>query len=226
VELHPPLIELRSYVLTPGRRDRMIELFDAHFAEAQDLGGMPIMGQFQVADDPNRFVWIRGFPDMASRPERLAAFYGGPVWGQFGQEAIGYVKAYDNVQLLREAVPGSGLGAHLDARSESGSTQRRGVLTVTTYRLKSAAQQPFRDAFSECQAPRIGKLLGTFVTDPTPNNFPNLPIREGEHLFTWFAAFDRMPDSSSNQDDAKLRSFFAADPERLILEPTPRSRLP
>jgi len=32
-------------------------------------------------------------------------------------------------------------------------------------------------------------LLGYYVTEPTENTFPQLPVREGEHVFVWFASF-------------------------------------
>ena len=41
---------------------------------------MRIIGQFRDLDNPDRFVWLRGFPDMATRAQVLQAFYGGPVW--------------------------------------------------------------------------------------------------------------------------------------------------
>src|SRR5687767_8691250 len=74
------VIELRQYTLHPGRRDRLIELFEREFIEPQEVLGMRVLGTFRDIDDPDRFVWLRGFDGMASRGEALPAFYGGPVW--------------------------------------------------------------------------------------------------------------------------------------------------
>ena len=74
------VVELRQYTLHPGRRDDLIELFDREFVETQEACGMVVIGQFRDLDDPDRFVWLRGFADMESRREALTAFYGGPVW--------------------------------------------------------------------------------------------------------------------------------------------------
>jgi hypothetical protein len=74
------VLELRQYTLHPGRRDTLITLFDREFIEPQEEVGMRVVGQFRDLDDPDRFVWIRSFPDMAARAESLAAFYGGPIW--------------------------------------------------------------------------------------------------------------------------------------------------
>ena len=75
-----PVVELRQYTLRPGQRDVLIDLFDREFVESQEAEGMAIVGQFRDLDDPDRFVWIRGFGDMPSRARALAAFYGGPAW--------------------------------------------------------------------------------------------------------------------------------------------------
>src|SRR5213596_2430523 len=62
-----PVVELRQYALHPGKRDVLIDLFDREFIEPQETLGMNILGQLRDLDDPDRFVWLRGFRDMASR---------------------------------------------------------------------------------------------------------------------------------------------------------------
>src|ERR1700676_4273536 len=74
------VVELRQYTLHPGKRDVLIDLFDRELVESQEAVGMKVIGQFRDIDDQDRFVWLRGFRDMASRAEGLKAFYGGPVW--------------------------------------------------------------------------------------------------------------------------------------------------
>jgi len=41
---------------------------------------MCILGQFRDLDDPDCFVWMRGFADMETRKGALESFYRGPVW--------------------------------------------------------------------------------------------------------------------------------------------------
>ena len=62
-----PIVELRQYRLHPGKRDALIELFEREFIESQEAVGMAILGTFRDLDDPDRFVWMRGFTDMTSR---------------------------------------------------------------------------------------------------------------------------------------------------------------
>src|SRR4051794_20087677 len=66
-----PIVELRQYTLRGGRRDELIALFEREFIESQDAVGAHVIGTFRDLDDPDRFVWLRGFPDMAARAEAL-----------------------------------------------------------------------------------------------------------------------------------------------------------
>src|SRR5512138_1028911 len=80
-----PIVELRQYLLHPGQRDTLIDLFDRELVETQEATGMTLIGQFRDLDDPDCFVWLRGFADMPARLRALHAFYGGPVWKKHRQ---------------------------------------------------------------------------------------------------------------------------------------------
>ncbi len=82
MELGCPVVELRQYTLHPGARETLVRLFEEHFIEGQEQHGMRIIGQFRDLDEPDRFVWIRGFADMDAGTRALEAFYSGPVWTQ------------------------------------------------------------------------------------------------------------------------------------------------
>jgi hypothetical protein len=69
-----PVVELRQYTLKPGARDTLVEIFEAHFIESQEALGMSIGGLFRDLDDPDRFVWMRGFASMEERRDALQAF--------------------------------------------------------------------------------------------------------------------------------------------------------
>ena len=43
------------------------QIVHREFVESQENCGMTVIGQFRDLDDPDRFVWLRGFPDMAQR---------------------------------------------------------------------------------------------------------------------------------------------------------------
>ncbi|MGH2928195.1 MAG: NIPSNAP family protein, partial [Solirubrobacteraceae bacterium] len=97
------VVELRRYTLHPGRREELIELFEREFVESQEAAGMRLIGQFRDLDDPDRFVWLRAFPDMESRGRALAAFYDGPIWARHRDAANATMVDSDDVLLLRAA---------------------------------------------------------------------------------------------------------------------------
>lgn len=74
------IVELRQYTLHPGARETLIELFEREFVTGQQSVGITVGGRFRDLDDPDRFVWLRAFPDMTRRRRSLEAFYTGPVW--------------------------------------------------------------------------------------------------------------------------------------------------
>jgi len=199
-----PVVELRQYTLRPGRRDELIELFDANLVESQEDVGMKVIGQFRDLDAPDRFVWVRGFPDMEARAESLAAFYGGPVWKENSAAANATMLDVDDVLLLRPARPGSAFALDCDR------VARGGFVSATVLSLQAPAEQteivPF---FEETVAPRAeasgASILGRFVTESSENTFPSLPVREGENVYVWFAGFadrDAMERSAGHADDA------------------------
>jgi quinol monooxygenase YgiN len=237
-----PVLELRQYTLHPGKRDVLIELFDREFVESQEAEGMQIVGQFRDLGDPNRFVWLRGFRDMPTRAKALTAFYGGPVWKAHRQAANETMIDCDNVLLLRPAREGSGFSLGSAERPSRGAVAPAGGLVIATiYDLEAGAEGDFVDFFEGRLEPALSdagaSIVGYFVTEPSANTYPALPVREGENVFVWFSRF---------RDQAAYERYIAAlagsprwggdvtkdlarrlkgHPETLKLSPTGRSKL-
>src|ERR1700685_430705 len=94
------VLELRQYTLHPGRRDALIALFEREFVEPQEGVGAHVIATFRDLDDPDRFVSLRRFADMAARVDALGAFYGGPAWQAHRSAANATMVDSDNVLLL------------------------------------------------------------------------------------------------------------------------------
>ncbi|MEV4282445.1 NIPSNAP family protein [Actinoplanes xinjiangensis] len=194
------IVELRQYTLHPGRRDDLIALFDREFVEPQEESGMAVLGRFRDRDRPDRFVWLRGFPDMAVRLRGLREFYGGPVWKEHGPAANDTMLDSDDVLLLREIVP------------VPRPVDRDGSDLTATIWLRD---RPFDDAFTEWFADQDTGAVAVLSTEYAVNDFPALPVREGEHAFVWFARHD---------DAIEVPARFGVTATgRLRLEPTTRS---
>lgn len=215
-----PILELRQYTLRPGQRDVLIEIFDREFVESQEELGMAVAGQFRDLDDPDRFVWLRGFSGMSSRPEQLAAFYTGPVWKAHGPAANATMVDSDNVLLLRPFpfAGGTGLPAP-EPRPPAGAGSGSGSAALPESRILATihyGDRPF-DVLPAGEA----EPLAYFVTEYAENNFPALPVREGEHVLV---SFTRFADQAS-LDDHLSRLQPAERSEHLRLAPTARSAL-
>ena len=217
------VIELRQYTLHPGQRDVLIDLFEREFVETQEAVGMHVLGQFRDLDDPDRFVWLRGFPDMSARADGLAAFYGGPVWQAHRDAANATMVDSDNVLLLRPATGGSGFALTDDARAGIGSRPLHAGLVVATICPLAAQVVPdvvtfFERTVQPALAAAGAPVAACLVTENQPNNFPRLPVREGESVVVGLAPRDiALP--------TRLVTQLAGPPRLLRLQPTRRSPL-
>jgi hypothetical protein len=100
------IFEVRNYRTAPGRRDEFVELFERRTGPAQRAAGMAIVGPFVDLENPNRFTWLRGFPDLAARDRLKQAFYDSPVWtDELAGVALPLLDSWDFT--LCEATPGS-----------------------------------------------------------------------------------------------------------------------
>jgi len=224
------IVELRQYTLHPGQRETLISLFDREFVETQEAVGMAVLGQFRDLDDPDRFVWLRGFADMPSRAEGLGRFYGGPVWKEHRDQANATMIDSDNVLLLRPARAGVGFPAATAARHPVGhTTPPPSLVLATLYYRDRPFDETFMDFFDSQMRPALVEAgaapLACFQTEYAENTFPALPVRTGENVFVWFARFPN--DVRLNQPERwqTLSAELPGAQQRLRLSPTTRSLL-
>ena len=220
--LASPVVELRRYTLHPGQRDVLLGLFEKEFVAPQQALGIRVHGEFRVEGRPDEFVWLRGFPSYGERPAALEAFYGGPVWKAHRNAANATMIDSDNVLLLQPV-------------GEKGFTLARkmaATMTATIYLLQSPVDAGFERFFAERVRPVMEATgappVAALRTLEVPNNFPRLPIREGEHAFVWLAAFgnddevrshdERLAASAEWKDvQAALATKLERPAERLVL---------
>ncbi|MDE2181603.1 MAG: NIPSNAP family protein [Alphaproteobacteria bacterium] len=217
------VVELRQYTLKPGMRESLISLFDREFLESQEACGCDVIGQFRDLDVADRFVWLRGFADMTTRGQALAAFYDGPVWKAHREAANATMLDSDNVLLLRPARPYAGFD--LNAQRPPLGQAAQGVLTATICRFKQKIEEPTIAEVERNILPKLedsgDAVLAWFATEYASNNFPRLPVREAENVVVWFAR--RM--AAAPPLPAEFLSSLLEYPLTLRLSPTPRSKL-
>jgi hypothetical protein len=231
------VFELRQYTLYGGQRDTLISLFEKNFIEPQEAVGAHVIGTFRDIDDPDRFVWIRGFRDMPARQQSLQDFYGSsPAWIAHKKEANAAMIDSDNVLLLR---PPSSQPKFL--RTVTNASASNAVYSVTIYYLGGVDTVQFAHFFDHAVRPHLNTLgahpMATLATNDVPNNFPRLPVRERDRIFLWIARWSSIADHESFS--AQMRAWtgwrdacpetvlpaLMRKPEQLRLKPTTRSML-
>ena len=239
---YSPIVELRMYTLHPGRRDELIRLFEREFIESQEAVGIQVIGQFYDLDDLNRFIWLRGFHDMAARAEALQAFYSGPVWKAHCDAANATMIDSDNVLLLSLPPGACGFSLRDKHRPPAGRhITQNGFVAATIYYFDAPVTAEFTHYFENTIQPVLeqarASVLAHFITEDSPNTFPRLPVREGEYAFVWFSGFldqeahknhlARLRESGDWTDEIEpyLKKNLRGRPEVLRLAPTPRSCL-
>jgi quinol monooxygenase YgiN len=215
------IVELRQYTLVPGRREELIELFEREFVETQEAAGITLLGLFRDLGDPDKFVWLRGFPDMPTRAEALARFYGGPAWRRHRTQANATMIDSDDVLLLRPVG---------DLPRSAG-----GPVCATIYSSGALFSDAFADFFDQRMRPLLAAAgatpLAVLSTEYAENTFPALPVREGEHTFVWLTAatdYERRLAADGRWRDEVLpilRAELLGVPQTLHLAPTRRSPL-
>ena len=225
------VIELRQYTMKPGQRDIFVDVFERHLIEPQEDVGMTVIGHFRDQGDPNKFVWLRGFRDMSSRRAALESFYGSDLWYEHRDAVNETLVDSDDVLLLRP-VTGFGNGSAL-AGEEA-------LFTATIWPFAEPVSADTIGAFTEEIAPLLAETGATpvalLVTEPSKNDFPRLPVREGENVVVALTRFD---DAAAHEAHAAalersprwrelagaLEDRLSGTPRTLLLSPAARSHL-
>lgn len=154
------IVELRQYTLHPGARDAFVELFETNFVESQEELGVQVFGTFRDLADPDRFVWLRAFPDMAARRTALEAFYGvpAPAWRDNRDAARTAIATADDVLLLA-AEPGWSLPPRSERPPVGAAEVPSSVVVVTVW-----------------PGP-VDLGVPALVTADEVNTYPALPVR-------------------------------------------------
>lgn len=110
------IVEVRKYITKPGLRAKFIEFFETRSVPAQRQAGMEILGPLLDVENPDVFVFLRGFPSLEERERMKKEFYDGELWTtELEAIAMPMLERYD--VILTEFSPH--LVSHVDAQEES-----------------------------------------------------------------------------------------------------------
>lgn len=230
------VVEFRRYVTAGGELAHFVKYFDAYFPEAFEQLGAMVFGQFTERGRPNRFTWLRGFHDINARPIVNAAFYYGPLWKEHRIKVNAILPDSDNVMLLRPLHPEHGISVLPAVDPVTEERGARGIVVAQIFAVKKGSEEDFaKQAEAAFDAYRIEGVhpAGVLVSLDVPNNFPQLPIRTDGPFLVWLgvvrdeATLDRRlaPILASAERSLATGGLLRGAPERVVMDPTPRSRL-
>ncbi|HWX67622.1 MAG TPA: hypothetical protein VNZ27_14475 [Rhodanobacter sp.] len=229
-------IEFRRYVTKDGERAHFVKYFDTYFPEALEQLGAMVFGQFTERDNPDRFTWLRGFRDINARPIVNAAFYYGPLWKEHRIKVNAILPDSDNVMLLRPLHADQGITVlpAVDPVTEEHGAQ--GIVVAQIFAVKKGSEDAFaKQAEAAFSAYHIEGVhpAGVLVTLDVPNNFPQLPIRTDGPFLVWLGVVrdnailgsQLAPLLTTAEHSLVATDLLRGAPERVVMDPTPRSRL-
>jgi hypothetical protein len=235
------VLELRNYLLRKGATADFIRYFEEHFLDSQRAVGMYPLGQFAVVGEPDRFAWIRGFMDMPARLRGLNGFYGGPFWQARRDEANAMMLEHHDVHLLRPLAPIATLTGRATPEERASEPPGAlppytGLVAVDFYRAAPEAVEDLVDRFERTVRPALvangHQVLGHFVAERAPNDYPRLPVIQDPSLLVVLSAYrDRGHSALARRDwmargpvvEGGLEPLLIADVATIYLHPTARS---
>jgi hypothetical protein len=142
----------------------------------------------------------------------------------------------DNVLLLRPARPGLGFSLNGRRAAPRAPALAPSLVVATVCDLGGADGAAAADVFRRTSEPALSAagvvVDALLVTEPGPNDFPALPVREGENVLVWFSSFPGVDSYEQHVQNGAhaaaaeaLRRFSPRPPEVLRLAPTVRSLL-
>jgi hypothetical protein len=135
------LVEIRRYTIVPGRREEFVTWFETEAARAMRAVGIRILGSFVSVDDPNVFVYLRGFADEEERDRLTRAFRDSDIWtGRLRKQAQELEMGYD-VEVVR-STPASAVYTHSRSTSFTHSpSPRRAAMLHSIIVARRAARR-------------------------------------------------------------------------------------
>ena len=99
------IVEVRSYRITPGRRDEFVEFFKSRAIPSLRDHGMKVVGPMIDTENPNKVVWLRMFESIEERTRLKTLFYEGELWKREMESIVmPMLDSYD--VILCETSPG------------------------------------------------------------------------------------------------------------------------
>lgn len=97
-------LELRQYVVKPGKMDEWLELMEGEIIPFNVANGMVVTASFRGEDDQSVYFWIRRFENEEQRVKLYAAVYESEHWKTVLLPKVGEV-IYREKSVIQRVVP-------------------------------------------------------------------------------------------------------------------------
>ena len=105
------IVEIRSYNLKPGTRDRFHQLFVTQALPMLQRWKVQVVGYGPSLHDSDSYYLMRGYPSVEERQRSEDAFYGSDEWKQGPREAIlACIDTYTTIVIRLDDATVRGLG--------------------------------------------------------------------------------------------------------------------
>lgn len=229
------IIEIRNYLLKPGQRDNYVERFETYLIDTLNVYGNYILGQYKVKGAPDNFVWIRGFENMPARKTAMESFFSSAHWEKHKNIPGDLLVGYTNVHLLKPLYLTEELNINEKKFPTDWFGNPKGVALVDFY-----VANGMRDQFIEFVNKKYDSLvravgvkdISYWVSETSPNNYPNLPVFQDKNLLVSITFFkdeqeyeEMMEKIKTNMDEEMLFTFgrLVTTKTSWVLYPTKRS---
>lgn len=186
------VIEIRNYLLKQGRRDSFINVFETLLMDTLNAKKNYVLGQYQVKNENDRFTWFRGFDDMLSRKGALEGFYSSAHWKKNENATGKHLIGYTNVYLLKPLSISTQEMDSSTAFDVNWFGKPKGV-TVVDFYVANEMRAQLLD-FVQTKYDSIVRAAGVkdisyWISETTPNNYPNLPVFQDKNLLVTIAFY-------------------------------------
>jgi hypothetical protein len=229
------VIELRNYLLRPGTRENYINAFESLLLDTLNARKNYVLGQYRVNEEKDHFVWIRGFDDMPLRKYALESFFGSQHWAKVQSEPGKYLIGYTNVYLLKPLSFSKGVIDSISTFDANWFGRDKGVTVVDFYVANGMRDQLLdfvRIKYDSLIHAAGVKDISYWISETTPNNFPDLPVFQDKNLLATISFFKdelaynaalRKIDASLNDELKFTMGRIVTTKNTWILYPTKKS---
>lgn len=188
------VIELRNYLLKPGKRDSFINAFENKILDTLNGRDNFVLGQYRVKGAEDNFFWIRGFHDMSSRAYALKSFYSCKYWEDVVWIPQAYILNYTNGNLLKPLSLTDGNQDSKPAFPCDWFGKPKGIAVVEFYFAANGwlgkLVEFMRTKYDSIRRASGGENISYWVSEQTKNDYPDLPVYQDNNLLVTIGFYE------------------------------------